>query len=312
MSRRRGDPHAVVPDVEARTYYDQPVLKAHVWTWEVPTYFLVGGMAGASSVVAAVARAGGDPALARVAERAAAIGALVSPALLVSDLGRPSRFLNMLRVVKVTSPMSVGSWILATYAPAAVGAVVLAPVPAARRVSGGIAAALGPCLATYTAVLVADTAVPVWHGARRELPFVFVGGALQAAGGVAVAALPPSGAAAGRRVLLGGAVLREAAERAMDRRLGEVGRARHEGTADRLHRASRVLSVAGVSVACGPGRRRRAAAVAGGVLAGLGALAGRFAVMAAGTASAADPQATMGPQRRRVDERESAGRSTRK
>ena len=312
MSRRRGDPHAVVPDVEARTYYDQPVLKAHVWTWEVPTYFLVGGMAGASSVVAVVARAVGDPALARVAERTAAVGALVSPALLVSDLGRPSRFLNMLRVVKVTSPMSVGSWILATYAPAAIGAVLLAPVPAARRVSGALAAVLGPFLATYTAVLVADTAVPVWHGARRELPFAFVGGALQATGGVMVAALPPSGAAAGRRLLVGGAVLREGAEGAIDRRLGGLGAARHEGSAGRLHRTARLLSVAGVVVVCGPGRRCGRAAAAGGMLAVAGALAGRFAVLAAGTASAADPQATMGPQRRRVDERERAGRSTRK
>ena len=101
-------------------YYGLPSLKAPVWTWEIPAYFFVGGAAGAAAVVAAVARvAGADPALVRDARWLAAVGGAASPALLVSDLGRPERFLNMLRVFKLRSPMSVGAWTLVAFSNAA-------------------------------------------------------------------------------------------------------------------------------------------------------------------------------------------------
>ena len=306
MSPRRADPAAVVPDAEPRSYYDQPVLKQPVWTFEVPVYFAVGGMAGASSVVAAVARLADDEALARVAGRAAATGSLLSPLLLVSDLGRPERFHHMLRVLKPTSPMSVGSWVLAAYAPAAVVAALLTEVdrlPVVRRLAGGVAAALGPVLATYTAVLVADTAVPVWHEARRELPFVFAGSAVQSAASVALVGLPVGDARAPRTLLLAGNLLREGAALAMRRRLGAHGAPYHQGRAGWLHRASRGLSGAGLALALGAGRRSRAAASSAGALGLAGAVAERFAVIAAGSASAGDPAATVGPQRRRLDER---------
>ncbi len=111
--------------------------------------------------------------------------------LLVSDLGRPERFPSMLRVFKVTSPLSVGSWVLAAMGPAAAGAAVadrLGVFPRLGRAAEAVAGLLGPALATYTGTLVADTAVPVWHEAGRELPFVFAGSAAASAGAAAVLA----------------------------------------------------------------------------------------------------------------------------
>src|SRR5205823_2044949 len=95
-----------------RSYYGRPIIKEPVWTPEIPIYFFTGGMAGASATLAFVAGELGHETLARRGWAVALGGAAVSPALLISDLGRPTRFLNMLRMFKVTSPMSVGSWIL--------------------------------------------------------------------------------------------------------------------------------------------------------------------------------------------------------
>jgi len=174
----------------ARGYYDRPILKPPVWTWEVPAYFFVGGVAGIAAMIAAVAAvAGADPALVGDARWIAAVGALVSPLLLISDLGRPDRFLNMLRVFKLRSPMSVGAWTLALFAPA-----VLAPVVLGLSGFGGaaglrvvvwvcdvMAAATGLVLATYTGVLIGATAIPVWAAHARLLPLHFGASSLGAA-----------------------------------------------------------------------------------------------------------------------------------
>ena len=90
------------------SYYGRPLLKGPVWTWEVPIYLFVGGAAGAAAVIAAAATFAGDVAMARDARWIAFAGAALSPVLLISDLGRPSRFLNMLRVCKRQSAMSIG------------------------------------------------------------------------------------------------------------------------------------------------------------------------------------------------------------
>ena len=97
---------------EIRSYHGQPVIKPPVWTWEIPVYFFTGGVAGASAGLAYLSEVRGNEVLARRAWGAAIAAVAVSPALLVSDLGRPERFLNMLRMFKVTSPMSLGSWSL--------------------------------------------------------------------------------------------------------------------------------------------------------------------------------------------------------
>src|SRR5918993_3586740 len=117
------------------SYYDLPLLKSPVWTWEVPAYFFVGGAAGAAAVIGAAATAsGGRSDLVRDARWIAAAGAAASAPLLIADLGRPERFLNMLRVFKLRSPMSVGAWTLVAFSNAAAAAAF---ADAAHRATDG-------------------------------------------------------------------------------------------------------------------------------------------------------------------------------
>ena len=167
---------ATVPRAEWRSYYGHPVIKQPVWKPEIPFYFFFGGLGGASAGLALLAQARGNEELARRAWANALAGVAASPLLLISDLGKPARFLNMLRVFKVTSPMSVGSWLLSASGLATTLAAADAwtgRLPAPGRVARPLAAGLGLPLATYTAALVANTAVPVWHEARTTLPFLF-------------------------------------------------------------------------------------------------------------------------------------------
>jgi len=165
-------------------------LKPPVWTWEIPIYFFVGGAAGAAAVIAGVGAAtGADPAVIADARWIAAVGAVVSPVLLISDLGRPERFLNMLRVLKWQSPMSVGAWTLAVFSTAvfaAIGLRLLWPdATVLALVADGTAGATGSVLATYTGVLIGATAIPVWSRHIGTLPIHFGASAL----GVAVSLL---------------------------------------------------------------------------------------------------------------------------
>jgi hypothetical protein len=166
------------------SYYNLPLLKPPVWTWEVPAYFFVGGAAGAAALIGAVARrTGAPPALVRDARWIAAAGAAASPPLLISDLGRPERFLNMLRVFKLQSPMSIGAWTLVAFSNAAAAAAV---ADAVDRANGGrvpvrlvgdaaevLSAATGLLLASYTGVLIGATAIPVWSRNVALLPIHF-------------------------------------------------------------------------------------------------------------------------------------------
>ena len=290
-------------DAEVRSYYGRPILKAPEWTWEVPWYFFAGGMAGASSVLSFVARLAGRRRLADRAGMVAAGGAVVSPALLISDLGRPQRFLNMLRVFKPTSAMSVGSWILASYGPAAGGAAalrVLGWFPRLRAVLEAAAGALGLPMATYTAVLVADTSIPAWHEARAELPFVFAGSAGASAGAMASLLVPGDEGAPARRLAIGGVVVELVADQAMRRRLGELGEVYDQGDAGRWHSAARITSAAGGALLVAGGGRRRSLTAAGAGLVLAGSACQRWAVYRAGFASAADPKYVVGPQRGRL------------
>src|SRR3954449_2531075 len=125
--RREGGERAMVPREEPRSYYGRPVIKPPIWTWEIPTYFFTGGLGGASAAFAWAAERSGNRELARNSWLIALGGISVSPLLLTADLGKPMRFINMLRVFKVTSPMNVGSWLLTlaglATAPAASSAV---------------------------------------------------------------------------------------------------------------------------------------------------------------------------------------------
>jgi formate-dependent nitrite reductase membrane component NrfD len=285
---------------EVRTYYGRSVLKRPVWKWYVPAYFFTGGLAAGSALLAAGGRVTGDHRLARRCLLASSGAVGVSGVLLVADLGRPERFLNMLRVAKVTSPMSVGTWLLSAFG-TAVGAATASEITGvgrrAGRVAEGVAAALAPAMATYTAVLIADTAVPAWHDARHELPFVFAGGAAASSGALAVLLVPDASAA--RRLAVGGAVVELVAAEVLERRLGDVGDAYHRGRAKWLKRLALAGTGAGAAILATP-HRRRPAQVAGAILVLAGAAAQRFTVFEAGVESAVDPAFTVGPQRRRL------------
>jgi len=233
----------------------------------------------------------------------------VNPALLIMDLGRPKRFLNMLRIFKVTSPMSVGTWILSAHG----GAATLAGSGelTGRAPQAGLAAelaggALGCVLATYTALLVSDTAVPTWHEARHKLPFVFAGGAVASAGAAAVVLSPVAGAGPARRLTVAGAALELGAVQVMEHRLGELAQPYHEGQVEKLDKAAKALTGAGTFLLATAGRRSRLAALAGGAATLAGAACERWAIFRAGFESARDPKYTVLPQRRRVEERRRA------
>jgi formate-dependent nitrite reductase membrane component NrfD len=295
----------MVPDVEVRTYYDKPILKQPVWRWYVPAYFFTGGLAAGSGMLAAGARLTGFRRLARQS-RFVTLGALgVSTALLIADLGRPERFYNMLRVLKPTSPMSIGSWVLGAFGTAAAAGTasdVLDVLPGLGVLADTAAGGIAPVVATYTAVLLADTAVPAWHEARRELPFVFAASAAASAGGVAVALAPPSEAGSARRLLGAGALVELASVEALHRRLGPELAATYEtGLAGKLGNWSRALTAVGAVTAVAGGRRFRPFAVAGGLATAAGGALLRFAIFEAGKAAARDPKYVVAPQRREVD-----------
>ncbi len=259
-------------------------------------------MAG-SSLLAAGADLSGNRLLRRAGRLAAATNLGASTFFLVHDLGRPERFLNMLRVVKPTSPMSVGSWLLAFYGPPvglAAASEITGFLPGVGRAAGLAAAAMAPAVASYTAVLAADTAVPAWHDAYRHLPFVFVASAGAAAGGLAMAVVPLADARPARRLAVFGAVLDLAAGEHMRRTLGLTAEPYHQGRAGRFDRWARVLTASGALGAASLGRRSRLVSIASGIALVAGSACTRFAVLHAGVQSAADPRFTVVPQRERL------------
>ena len=294
-------------DTSGASYYGQPVVAEPVWSPEIGWYFWVGGLTGASAPLALTAALRGNHVLARRAAATTVVGSAVSAALLVKDLGRPARFLNMLRVFKVTSPMSVGSWILSAFgATATLGAAheLVGVLPRSGRAGQVAAAGLGPLLSTYTATLIATTAVPVWAEARRELPWVFAASSLATAGAMGCVLTPAADAGAARRMAVVGSGAELLAVHAMDRRLGWLGEPLHEGRPGAMARGAKALTATGAVAVAAGGRRGSgltARAGAAAVLAG-GALE-RFAIFRAGTASARDPRYTVGPQRERADAR---------
>lgn len=307
--RRRGGrgERPMVPAAEFSSYYGRPVLNAVPWQpLDVAGYLFLGGLAGASSLLGAGAQATGRDALARVSKVGAAGAAALSIAALVHDLGRPARFLHMLRVLKVTSPMSVGSWLLAGYVPlagVAAASAVTGRVPRIGTLATAGAATLGPAVASYTAALIADTAVPAWHEGHRELPYVFVGSAATAAGGLGLLGAPLDQQGPARALAVLGVAGELGAFARMRRRMGLVAETYSSGTGGRLVRAGEVLAVAGAAGAVLGRRSRLASALSGAALLAASA-ATRFGIFAAGTASVQDPRYTVVPQRERLDARQ--------
>jgi formate-dependent nitrite reductase membrane component NrfD len=295
----------MVPEAEFSSYYGRPIVKEPTWAaLDIAGYLFLGGLAGSSSTLAAGAELSGRPGLARPL-KLGAIGAIsLSLVALVHDLGRPSRFLNMLRVFKPTSPMSVGVWIISAYAPAAGAAALGEIVPAGRlrvlsRLGTAGAGLLGPAVASYTGVLIANTATPAWHEGHREMPFVFVGSAASAAAGLGLLGAPLAENAPARRLAVIGALTEIAAVRLLERRVGIVAETYHRGRAGTLMRAAEALTLVGLAGTVSSGHRSRfGAALAGTALLAASACA-RFGIFEAGLASSRDPKYTVAPQRER-------------
>jgi formate-dependent nitrite reductase membrane component NrfD len=286
------------------SYYDEPIINPPVWEErEIAGYLFTGGLAGASSILAAGADLTGRPVLARRAKLCASGAITASLAALISDLGRPARFINMLRVFKPTSPMSVGTWILAAYAPlnfASSASAVLGIAPRTGRAAGVGAGALGAAVSTYTAALLASTSVPTWREGRRELPFLFAGSAATAAAGAGLIAAPRAESGPAVRLAVIGAVAELGAEQLLQRRLGMIAETLETGTAGRRLKAAKLLTAAGAMAAAGLGRRSRLAAAAAGVALLAGSAATRFGLFEAGMESARQPRYTVEPQRARI------------
>jgi hypothetical protein len=302
QASRMGGPASPEP-----TYYGRPVLKQPVWIWAVPAYFFTGGIAGAAAVLGAAAQASGGGELEGLITRCrwvAATGAAVGTGLLIHDLGRPERFLNMLRVFRPSSPLSVGSWVLAAAGPLTVGSAVLSgasgTLGAIGDAAGYTAGAVGLPLAGYTAVLVSTTAVPVWSETRRSLPALFVASAVTGAASILqLSRLNRREHSIVRRFAVAGAAADLAAGIAFERAAGRIDGLNtplHEGLAGSLLRAAKALTAGSLAINLFPGRVRWKRSLAG-VLGAIGSIATKFGVFYAGQASARDPRAAFRQQR---------------
>lgn len=288
------------------SYYGRAIVKEPVWQPVIPFYFWTGGIAGASSMLHGVARLTGNHRLAKSSLLIGAAADVASPLLLVSDLGRPERFLNMFRVFKVTSPMSVGSWILGLSSGASAAAALLELTGKLRPVKWAaeiVSALSGPPLATYTGALIANTAIPVWSEARDELPWLFGASAAATAGAAAALATPVGAAGPARRAAVAGSAAALGLTQLMEHRLGVVGEVYGHGEAGRFGRIAKAATASGAALLAARGRRSRAATVAGGALVLAGELALRWSVFRAGFQSARDPRYTVGPQKERLQAR---------
>jgi len=313
----------MVPEPEFTSYYGRPVVKPAPWGDDVAAYLFLGGVAAGSALLGLGGQLTGRPVLCRNARLSALTAVSIGAVALVKDLGRPERFLNMLRTFKVTSPMSVGSWILSAFS---VGTGVSA-VAEIDRMSGrrlplgplrsvlqlaegpaGFEAALfaGP-LAAYTAVLLGDTATPTWNAAHGELPFVFVSSASLAASGLAMITTPVREAGPARKLAVLGVMGDVAAMRVMEHRMDPVvAEPLHQGKAGAMLKWSERLAAAGGLGTLLGGRNRAVAAASGLALLAASALT-RFGVFEAGLSSARDPRYTIEPQKNRLAARRAAG-----
>ena len=309
-------------DFEFSSYYGKPVVKAPPWEWPIGVYLFLGGVSGGSGMLAAGAQATGNKPLLRTTRLTTLSAASLGSVFLILDLGRPERLLNMFRVFKVTSPMSVGSWILMSFASAsAIPAVVEIdemagsglPLPkfartALRKIAGPagvITGVLGGPLAGYTAVLLSNTSNPVWNDMKKHLPYVFVSSASAAASGCAMVTTPVDSAGPARALAMTAAVSDLAATKVLENGMEpEPLAAVHHGKPGKLMKASEYLIAAGgAGAAVAAVTKSRLVSVASGLALMAGSACTRFGVLEAGLEAVKDPSTTIGPQKRRAQRR---------
>jgi formate-dependent nitrite reductase membrane component NrfD len=320
---RRGDGHmreiapqpwGRVPEVSRAdpTYYDRPMLKRSVWTVDIPLYYFLGGAAGAAMTLGAAIQLlsnfeGADPELRKLSAACHFVGiagSTAGAAFLIHDLGRPSRFLFMMRVFRPTSPMNMGAWILAGAAPSAIATGLFINrgglLGAIGEVCGYVSGLFGAALAGYTGVLVSNSAIPIWQEARRWMPLLFAASGASAA--ASIVDLTYEREEARRITQYFGTISRVTeivAARNVEKAasaIPKVGEPFRRGRASTLWKAATALTAASVVVSLLPvdSRKKRKAA---GWLGVAGSLCLRFAVHYLSDASALDPRASFQQQR---------------
>lgn len=301
--------------LEQPGYYGQPAIHGPHWNWLIIGYFYAGGISGGAAALAAAANLFGGPDQARLRDRATLVSfvaLLPCPVFLILDLGRPSRFLNMVRAFRPSSPMSMGTWGLNAFAAleAACVAVVISRrlfgfcLP--RRADVALHAATGVAglfLAGYTGTLLAATAVPLWAKRPALLGPLFLSSAISSACAATTLALlagdqPDDDSEEAVEVIDAAANLTKAALLATWLiALGEEAYPLTGGVRGRLVRDGCVLAgvAAPLAIEAATGRSpqwRRVGKAAAALLSLAGTFALRYAVVSGGRASANDPQAT--------------------
>lgn len=301
-----------MPAPQDITYYGAPMLKESVWGIDIPLYYYCGGAAGAALTLgAAVQLAARGHKFQRELRKLSArchwigiAGSTAGAALLIHDLGRPSRFLYMLRVFRPTSPMNMGAWILAVAAPSAITTGVLINRPGLLGYigdcSGYVSGIFGAALAGYTGVLVSNTVLPIWQASRRWMPVLFIASAAATAASILDLFYAPDAA---RRVtqLYGtaGRIVELAAAKRVEQLascIPKVGEPFHQGPAALVWKAAAALTAASLVVSLLPVKSEKKWRVAG-FLGATGSLCLRLAVHYLSNASARDPRAAIQQQR---------------
>ena len=303
-------------------YYDIPVIHGPHWKWLVIGYFYFGGISGASAVIGWFLRLYGGTsgaALARIATYVSFLTLLPCPVLLILDLGRPARFLHMLRRFRITSPMSVGTWGLTTFGVISTLAAGLQflddrssrkgerPTALPRTVGDGLsllAGLSGFFVAGYTGVLLAATAVPLWSKRPALLGPLFLSSAMTS-GAAAVSAVASAIDREGgdghdrlRALETISTLTEEALLITWILALGSTAKPVVEGRLGMVVRhgavgAGMVLPLIGAALPpCLPRRLRRPVNIASAALTLAGVFAVRSAVVIGGHRSANDPGAT--------------------
>lgn len=302
-----------VPEIADRdtTYYDRPMLKRSVWSIDIPLYYFLGGAAGAALTMGAALQLACPRCdhplrkLSAICHWTGVAGSTLGAAFLVHDLGRPGRFLYMMRVFRPTSPMNMGVWILSGAAPTAISTALFINrgglAGAIGEVTGYLSGIFGAALAGYTGVLVANSAIPIWQEARRWVPPMFVASSASAAASLIGIVSHEEGSRAIMRTFgtagrLGEIVAARKVEEAASA-IPRVAEPLHRGGTAVLWKLASGLTAASLVASLLPGSGRKMAKLAG-ILGVAGSLCLRFAVHHISNASAADARAAFQQQRR--------------
>jgi formate-dependent nitrite reductase membrane component NrfD len=302
---------------EGSDYYGIPPIKEHTWTWEVPLYFWLGGLGAGAHLISTVAQLLGwkDKAFFRATRYTVLVTMILSPILLIMDLGRPERFYNMLRIVKLRSPMSTGSWALsifgglsglvATHQAAEDGLlgrdnvlVRLAKALIPHRLLSIVALPIGLYVGAYTGILLGATSIPMWARNVVLMGPTFLSSALST-GLSAISFVLHLGGWGERRTLEAlrraeriSLVIEAGLIAASLARMGRWGKPLYSKEIAPLFFGGTILGGILAPFALLSGRESRPRGLLASTLALLGGLALRFAMIEGGRLSARDPQAT--------------------